>query len=497
MPKWYWIFLIVIFGAPLLLKWTLKWIVAPILLRSRQHMKLRPAMAPAGPDVLTPEFNELVAEILPQFRAEGFELAASLHQADGVPGVTSAVFLLVNRHSNDVAQVIATRGGRTRTLAFTVRSEFADESAVVTAHSRSIIPFPRDPKIVGQSFAWVRDARTLCELHRRRMAREGKADVPRVAPAPGDEVGYFDRERERTFARWERHGYVYRDAAAGLMRYTWKGAFLCAWKLSDPIKRWSINRRNRKALAEWNALGMAQWQVPSVTGDVGGLRTTGHGSQASRPNGAAGADGAASAAVPALGYETALAPNEIREESTPGGLVVRVGVPTFGRYLADRWLSLLSIGFWSVCVGLMLYFYWNLFWMSVRFPGAVRANVSIVAVVLPVFFLGADVYRLVAGLAVLRGTTVLTASGGGLTFRNVPAFAGSGHLRRDEIESLVFVLHRGGFRRRRRLYRLIAMRDAGRRQTLLIHPDVEALNVLRTRLARAMGIESGEASAVA
>jgi hypothetical protein len=128
--------------------------------------------------------------------------------------------------------------------------------------------------------------------------------------------------------------------------------------------------------------------------------------------------------------------------------------------------------------------------MSVRFPGMKPPSTPLLAILLPLIFLAADFYRLVAGLAVLRGTTVLTASGSGLTFRNVPAFTGSGQLRRDEIDGLQVVLHRAGFRRRRRRYRLLATRDAGRQQTLLIHPDAEALNQLRTRLAQAMGIES-------
>jgi hypothetical protein len=452
----------------------LQWIVAPIVIRGRQTISLHPRREPVNPEMLTPEFRELVAEVIPQFAAEGFELAAGFHQPDTVPGVVGIGFLLVNRRTQDIAQVFGTQGKGSRSLNFTVRSQFNDDTHVITGYRRTMSQFPRHPSFDSQAFPWVRDAHTLCELHRRRLARRGKADQARVAPAAGDELAYFQRESDQIFAWWQRVGYVYPVPETGVLRFTWKGAFLSCWKLSNPIKRWRMQRRDRWALAEWRELGMDQWRSPHMPSPP--MRYVLEGVQ---PSATAG-----------LGYEIALAPNQVREEPTATELVVRVGAPTVGRYFADHWPTLVSAAFWCTCLGLIALVSWSAYALSPRLLRRGGASFPTGPIVLPVLFLCWDLYKLIRGMLGLRGTTVLTANGHGLSFRNVPAFSGSGQFRRDEIRSLHVVLHRAGFRPSRRLYRLLVSLESGRSQTLLIHPDAQELNRLRTRLAEAMGIES-------
>jgi hypothetical protein len=150
-------------------------------------------------------------------------------------------------------------------VAVAVRSEFADGTQVVTGATRGDpSTLPRNPAIDSLGFSWVRDPRVLCEIHRRRLGHLGFGNRPRVAPPPGAELSYMDAERERDFAFWERVGYYHRHEAAGAMRLTWKGAFLSAWKMTEPVKSWRIWLRDGKACRAWRKLGMDGWRPPAV-----------------------------------------------------------------------------------------------------------------------------------------------------------------------------------------------------------------------------------------
>jgi hypothetical protein len=222
-PPWYWIVVVALLALPLAIKWFAKWILAPIIIHRRQTMAMRPEPRFAGPDVLTPEIAELTAELVGQFNAEGFEFAANVYHANAVPGVRAVQVMLVNRATSDIAVVIGTTAAKARSLVFSVRSEFADGTSVSTGSNRGIGIFPRNPANDAVNFAWVTDAHTLCEAHRRRLHLLGKADVPRVALPPGGELDYVDREWQRESRRFAQLGYYYFDPPAGVLRLTWKG----------------------------------------------------------------------------------------------------------------------------------------------------------------------------------------------------------------------------------------------------------------------------------
>lgn len=489
MPTWFWILVVVSLSVPVIIRLVFQWIIAPIRIHAHQTLAVKPSFLPAHPDNLTPEIRETFAVVVPQLQAEGFDHATYLHHV-GSASTESVVALMVNRATGDVSQVIGvvSAGGdfmsATRSTVFTIRSEFADGHHVVTGSTRKPGCFPPNPDVDYQAFPWVRDAHTLCEVHRRRLARRGLSDVPRLAPPVGDELGYFEREWERETKRYVSLGYKYLDATAGLFRMTWRGAFLSSWKLTGPILRWRARRLRSRALAEWRALGMDEWRPPIAPAAP-------HAALAAAALPTPGPSAPAVAPPAPLRYDVALTPGEIREDSAPEAYLVRVGVPTIRQYLASRWMTVLSVAFWGAA---LLYFgilSWRIFGFIQARPGVAAPPLRLTAVlILPVFFFVSDVARLVVGLIVLRGTTLLTANGDGLTFRNVPAFNAEGVIAREEIDNLLVVLHRGGFRRKNRLYRLYVKLESGRAQTLLVHPDPQALNQLRSRLAQAMGIES-------
>ena len=222
LPPWYWIVVVGLLALPLAIKWFVKWILAPIIIHRRQTIAMRPDNRIAGPETLTPEIAELTAALVSQFKAEGFEFAANTYHANAVPGVRAVQIMLVNRSTSDIAVVIGTiahaRASKRRALVFAVRSEFADGTSISTGSSRNIGITPKNPAIDTINFAWVTDAHTLYEAHRRRLRLLGKADVPRVAPVPGAELDYVDREWQRETRRYVELGYRYFDPPAGVLR---------------------------------------------------------------------------------------------------------------------------------------------------------------------------------------------------------------------------------------------------------------------------------------
>lgn len=271
--RWFWLTLAAaaaLFCLVNLILLVLKFIVVPVRLHNRRRIHRKPSYEPTDVEHMTPETRDFMGRLVRDLVTEGFEVAANLTQVPDKDGYEFAArpvqALLVHRGTGDLAVVIAVVTKFTRSLVAAVRSEFADGTSVSTGTTRSPTVFPRDRNVDGVSFAWVTDARTLCEAHRRRMKRLGRSDLPRVAPPPGGEIDYMDREWERTVARVAACGEYWFDPVAAGYRQTWKGAFLQAWRLTDPIKRWRVRWREWRARREWRALGMHRWQPPTDAG---------------------------------------------------------------------------------------------------------------------------------------------------------------------------------------------------------------------------------------
>ena len=110
---WWTIGLIVfLLAGPFVLNFVLRWVVAPVLIRSRQRLAVRPTHELTRAEQLTPEMQQFIGRAVRQFAAEGFEVAANFHQPDGVtnaggvPTVRAVQVLLVNRATSDTALII-------------------------------------------------------------------------------------------------------------------------------------------------------------------------------------------------------------------------------------------------------------------------------------------------------------------------------------------------------------------------------------------------------
>ena len=493
--NWYWLTLAA--GAVLLfaVNVVFKFIVAPIRLHAARGPQRKPRHEPTDVEHLTPETRDFMGRLVRDFVAEGFEVAANvtqLPQADGDQFAARPVqALLVHRGTGDVAVVISVVSTHSRSLVAAVRSDFADGTSVSTGNGRSVSVFPRDRAVDWVSFSWVTDGRTLCEAHRRRMKRLGKSDLPRVPPLPGGEMQYMDREWERIFARLAKCGEYWFDAKESAYRLTWKGAFFHAWRLTDPIKRWRTRLRDWRARRQWRSLGMDLWQRPTEprAEALPAAATTLEHASPHRPG--------------ELPYEASLPAGEVREDWAGAILTVRSGNPTPGEFLADRWFSLVWLAFLFSCMAAWLYML-RLYYTMVRQMTARPVSPALVPqwplwayipmAVCAVMFLY-DVVKLVRGVLIARrGTTVLTANPAGLTYRNVPAWRGSGHVARDELEGLGVRLE--SVRLRGKTFRLEARRHGHPRHLPLVTGrDPEALLRVAESLNEAMGIGIRRAAA--
>ena len=108
--------LVFVLAGPFLITLVMRWVVAPIRIRSRQRMAVRPTYELTRAEQLTPEMQQFIGTAVRQFDVDGFKVAANVHQPDGVtdargvPTVRAVQVLLVNRATNDTAVIIATLG---------------------------------------------------------------------------------------------------------------------------------------------------------------------------------------------------------------------------------------------------------------------------------------------------------------------------------------------------------------------------------------------------
>jgi hypothetical protein len=471
----------IIFGlsiiSPILYRFIRKWILVPIGIHRTQTQAIQPDQEYATPEHITPEMREMLQTLLPQFRAEGFTAAANFHHRNAVPGIRAIQMLLVNRATNDVAVILAVWSSSGRSLSFAIRSIFEDQTSVATGVSRVVGIYPKDPDARSASFPWVKDAHTLCEIHRRRLAGFQCADRLRCAPAPGEELSFVNMEWTRSSERIVRTGYRYADPSTGVYRLTWKGAFLVTWKESSPIKDWRNAARDRGARREWKTLGMDNWSASaSVTTMPPAIPIA-----PTTPVAAAQNNGE-------VGYEVALRADEIRAEVVDGVVTVRMGRPSVGQFLAASWLVLLSACAMIAMLALNLQFYFALGFFARRMGTSFPRPVFGATFFAILFLVILNLRRLIIGVRSLHGTVVVTASAAGISFRNAPAVKRhTGSIAREDLVRLIVA---GSKKPRRKSLCVLVAREAnGRKQLLFYSYDLKELSRVRTMLLQAMGIE--------
>src|SRR4051812_32100988 len=86
---------------PLVVVQIFNWLVVPLLMRRKQHMRINPQWEATSIDDLTPEMQQLLANVIPPFRALGFEVVVNVQGKGEATDVDSFQLLLVNRATGD------------------------------------------------------------------------------------------------------------------------------------------------------------------------------------------------------------------------------------------------------------------------------------------------------------------------------------------------------------------------------------------------------------
>ena len=183
LPTFFVILFVVAIVLPVLFVLVVRWVVAPLLIRSRNTLAARVELEPVLAERLSPEMREHVGGVVRQFRDESFEVVANYSIGATMPGVFITQALLVNRATGDVGVAIMSWTELSRTLVVAIRSEFADGTMLTTGTNRDVGVFPPDPLHDGVTFSRALDVATLAEVHRRQLRKAGKDSAPRVTPA--------------------------------------------------------------------------------------------------------------------------------------------------------------------------------------------------------------------------------------------------------------------------------------------------------------------------
>jgi hypothetical protein len=477
-----------ILGLPAVLPGVLTIVLGPVAVRRGQRVPRTLRVEPTRAEELSPEVRDFVHAAVRQFAAQGFEAAANVSLAGAVTDGLAVELLLVNRATGDVGSVGAVAHWPTgaRSFVVAVRSLFPDGTEVMTACGSMAGPFSVDPLAGELMFGWggstphARDARALCEAHRRRLKRVGKADAPRLTPAAGEEIEFLHQQWRRELEQSENSGHQYRDASGDHNRLTWKGALDAAWSQLEWVRAWRQRRREREGRRAWDALGMGEWVPPA--GDVN--------ARVAPPQGPSPAPSAASLPAP-------LAPGDIQFDRQPaGGMTVRVVQPTPFEFMRSRWVDVVTM---AVLAAFALYY----FVASVQQrqaeeliartmpPGTfVPGNGGRVSAFawLAAALLVAEAFHFLRGLLLARrGPVILAADPSGLAYENADAWRGRGRVAREQLDGLC-VRPVAGLGIFGKTYRL-ELRRLGRARpvVLLTGPDDVALETVKLALEFAMG----------
>jgi hypothetical protein len=475
-----WLFLLVlVICVPLAINLIAKFLIAPFRIRRTQTILANPPTVETQSDHLTPELREFLGDVVREFTAAGFDVAVNVNHPGMVPGITGFQILFVNRRTNDLAMVLMGVGANVRFKLFGLTSQFSGGRRVVTTNNPKIGMYPSDPISDAINFSWARDVASLHEAHRRRLAKLGRGAQPRIAPAPGKELAYLDAEREREAKRAVDNGYRYLEHDGVRYRFTMKGAFLSTWKIVQPIQRWRIALRDRKARRLWNELGMDSWrpekkplQFPRPVETVATARTQMDDSK--------------------LGYEVGVAAGDSRTDQTDAATTIRFGNPSIGQVVLRKWFTILVMVVLGLLIGLQVRHAWIIWKFYSRFGSVMtlrRPPLFRPAILFYLALIMIDAWRIWRALARASGTAILEASHEGLRFTNAAGRPRAGMIPRKELDQFVVRVEEAGpFTK---LYRLQATRAGSARPlVLLVGSSATALQSVRSSLARAMGIEA-------
>lgn len=417
-------------------------------------------------DVLSQEMREFIGNSIAQLRMEDFQVAANFHNPDAVKNAQAINVICLNPATNDMAFISTAYTKGMRFLSTSILTTFDKNKRVVTKSVRQIGFLPPDPRLNGIDFPWVRDARALCEAHRRRIELLGQTSAARKYLGPDDLREWLDM-----FWAEEKHhgvelGYFRADPVAKVYRYTWKGAILMTLKMIPFVARYRTRRRDARSREEWKKLKMDEFQPsapvvsPEPTAMMEQIKSS-------------------------LQYLPVLAPGEIRREQASGCLIIRIGGRTVKQVLTRRWHDVVLITFFATLfagVAPVEYLIWRSVPPGTSFPVAV-----LWIPVMCLLFALPSVWHLKRELSTCKGSMLISASKEGLYCRNVPKIPDA-LIPRHDLRGLAITMRKWVIGKK---YGHLHVRvyDAPTRRILVPTGDKATLIAIRQELVEAMGME--------
>jgi hypothetical protein len=225
------------------------WVVGPIRLHRDHWLSADPTFDPFDPD--DPETSTALGNCIRRATGDleslGFAAVGHYRLEDHTPGVVGTLSLYENRPARDLAKLIVLTAGERTVTTLTFVSEYADNTAFATSDFETpLLTPPAAIRPGSMTFPGIGDA---CRLYRAHRAGQRGQGEPLEDPIGGDPVAYCRVVDGRVRCFWVWVGYYTLDAERRLLRPTWKGAILMAWKATAPVP--SIRKILRRRLAAW------------------------------------------------------------------------------------------------------------------------------------------------------------------------------------------------------------------------------------------------------
>jgi hypothetical protein len=218
-------------------------------------------LGPGTPAEVSRYFREACEGLAPL----GFDLVHTHRLADLVPNAVGFTALFRNRTTPEVAKLIGAVADngvvRNVSLLLFYSTEFTDGTEVLTSNSRTARVFPPlGPPVHVFTFPQVAEFGRLHAIHRALVDRFEGGRIRH--DALGDDPAAYHLSKEmRHLDHRITTGYSYLDEERRILRLTWKGAVLVAWKLLWPIKQIGLVARRLKAA---RLLRELEWESSAI-----------------------------------------------------------------------------------------------------------------------------------------------------------------------------------------------------------------------------------------
>jgi hypothetical protein len=253
--------LLLILALPVYLLFAL-YAYAPFKTKVSQVKRVQELYEPIEISHLPPEVSQAFFEAAPRLASMGFVSIGAVEHQVLKNNQRAFVSIWVKKPEMDFAQVIGVTtynpqvGLRVETPV-TFRTEFTDDTYMVTSTSKFRSVFPVDRRCSAVRCPGFSDFQLLYRLHRARVEQDRgsrAATLHRVQ----DPVSRLEMEHTETYVRLVKAGYYKLDSEQQRYVPTLKGAFFMTYRLLPPFKqishflRWRTTNRTLRRLGFGN-----------------------------------------------------------------------------------------------------------------------------------------------------------------------------------------------------------------------------------------------------